>query len=144
MELMAGRKTDGMVVGNIKSGSNNVAYVTSADVNIGDFTVRQSLLYAARLRMGDNSSMAECRERYISVAEAVGLESALDNVIGSELYLGITLGQKRRLSIATELLALPAVLCCDEPTTGKLCESCTITSTIASSIAPPLWVRLTW
>lgn len=46
------------------------------------------------------------------------LERVRDSRIGGGLSRGISGGEKRRLSIATELLTCPAMLFLDEPTTG--------------------------
>jgi ABC-type multidrug transport system ATPase subunit len=125
MDLIVGRKKNGIQVGDISlpAGSiskfqDSVAYVSSVDIAIGEFTVMQSLFFAAQLRLGGALSAQQCRERCRSVAAAVGIEGSLNTIIGTVLVKGISGGQMRRLSIATELLALPSVLCLDEPTTG--------------------------
>ena len=98
---------------------SSLAYVTSSDICIGEFTVRQSLYFSARLRLGDTATETLVQQRVVEVATLVGLVDCLDTVIGSTLVSGISGGQKRRLMIATELLALPSVVLLDEPTTGK-------------------------
>jgi ABC-type multidrug transport system ATPase subunit len=117
--LIAGRKRDGLIAGSIKFPPNTIqAYVTSNDVHIGEFTVQESLYFSAQLRMGAGVSSLEIFERCRSVALSVGLESSLSTVIGTATTKGISGGQMRRLSIATELLASPSLLFLDEPTTG--------------------------
>lgn len=124
MDLIAGRKIDGIMTGSIEfDGSvniskSNIAYVQVTDVHIGEFTVMENLYYAARFRLGNNISDAEVTSRCHAIATSVSLENVVDVCVGSELTKGISGGQKKRLSIAIELLALPAVLCLDEPTSG--------------------------
>jgi ABC-type multidrug transport system ATPase subunit len=130
MDLIVGRKTSGIAVGKIlfngkpggDSSSNSscsVAYVQSTDVQIGEFTVMQSLYFAAQLRLGGGLMGQACEQHCREVATSVGLESVLHTIIGTPLIKGISGGQLRRLTIATELLASPTVLCLDEPTTGE-------------------------
>lgn len=58
------------------------------------------------------------------VLRAVGLQGAAETMIGTAFIKGISGGQRRRLSLAAELLAVPAVLCLDEPTSGERCCCC--------------------
>lgn len=125
MDLVAGRKLDGAMCGDIlidgcvpSDLSSPIAYVQSTDVHIGEFTVLENLYFAARLRLGGQCNPEECLRRCIDIAASLGLEGALQVVVGSDLVKGISGGQKKRLSIAIELLAIPFILCLDEPTTG--------------------------
>jgi ABC-type multidrug transport system ATPase subunit len=125
MDLVAERKHSGVRTGRIFYGDatcvqskQDVAYVQSSDVHIGEFTVAQNLYFSALLRLGCGLSEAELRSRCEEAAAAVGLSGAMDVKVGTELIKGISGGQKKRLSVATELLALPSVMCLDEPTTG--------------------------
>lgn len=55
---------------------------------------------------------------HLQVLEQLGLVDIRDSRIGGGLSRGISGGEKRRLSIGTELLTRPALLFLDEPTTG--------------------------
>ena len=125
MDLVAERKKDGIRCGSILYGmqtrimsKQDVAYIESSDVHIGEFTVRQNLVYAALLRLGAGMTTEALDKCVIDAAMAVGLSNKLDVIVGTDLVKGISGGQKKRLSIATELLAVPSILCLDEPTSG--------------------------
>lgn len=50
----------------------------------------------------------------------LGLSTCADTLVGGPLVKGISGGEKRRLSLAVELLSDPAVLYADEPTSGEI------------------------
>ena len=49
---------------------------------------------------------------------AFGLQNQANNVVGTPIRKGISGGQKRRLSIASQLITAPKILFLDEPTSG--------------------------
>ncbi|RHY22659.1 hypothetical protein DYB32_009441 [Aphanomyces invadans] len=83
-------------------------------------TVRESLLFSAYLRLPDSMTLREKIARVQTILHVVQLDDAANTVIGGLIsgIKGLSGGQKRRLSIATELLRLPSVLILDEPTSG--------------------------
>lgn len=119
MNLVAGMTDTGFVSGQIVVGEGcEIAYVECFDFHIEEFTVLQNLYFSALLRVGRSITHDECIDLCVKTAEMVGLEHVLDVVVGSGLRKGISGGQMKLLSIANELLSLPAVLCLDEPTSG--------------------------
>lgn len=94
------------------------AYVTQHDnILIPHLTVRETLYYQARLRLPEreHSSIPS----YIShLLRQTGLLDCADTPIGSNTVKGISGGEKRRVSIAIQLLSRPKVLFLDEPTSG--------------------------
>ena len=95
-------------------------YVEQTDTFIETMTVRESLLFSGYLRLPHDMPLEKKVERVSTVLRVVGLHKVADVVIGGTLsgVHGISGGQKRRLSIATELLRLPSILLLDEPTSG--------------------------
>ena len=91
---------------------HDIGYVPQADIVHGDLTVREALSYSADLRLGDDSAVDRRRavERAISEVE-------LEAHAGTRIAR-LSGGQRKRASVAVELLGQPGVLVLDEPTTG--------------------------
>ncbi|EOD49342.1 putative abc transporter protein [Neofusicoccum parvum UCRNP2] len=94
------------------------AYVMQTDVLQPTLTVRETLQYAADLRLPASVSKEERRRVVDEVILELGLKEAADTRIGNSVHKGCSGGEKRRTSIGVQLLANPSVLFLDEPTTG--------------------------
>ncbi|XP_010274916.1 PREDICTED: ABC transporter G family member 11 [Nelumbo nucifera] len=108
--LLNGRKT--------KLSFGTAAYVTQDDNLIGTLTVRETILYSARLRLPDKMPWSEKQELVESTIVEMGLQDCADTVVGNWHLRGISGGEKRRVSIALEILMRPRLLFLDEPTSG--------------------------
>ncbi|GAB2226646.1 hypothetical protein Drorol1_Dr00022461 [Drosera rotundifolia] len=98
--------------------SHKYAYVRQEDLFFSQLTVRETLSLAAELQLPQISSM-ESRDEYVnSLLFKLGLVSCADSVVGDAKVRGISGGEKKRLSLACELIASPSVIFADEPTTG--------------------------
>ncbi|CAG0879460.1 unnamed protein product, partial [Darwinula stevensoni] len=104
------------------------AYVQQEDLFIGTLTVREHLRFQARkaealLRMGKEIKHQQRMDRVEEVISDVklflGLSKCSDSIIGVPGRIqGISGGERKRLSIASEVLTDPPLLFCDEPTSG--------------------------
>ncbi|XP_074376264.1 ABC transporter G family member 11-like isoform X2 [Apium graveolens] len=94
------------------------AYVTQDDNLIGTLTVHETISYSARLRLPDKMPWDEKRSLVESTIVEMGLQDCADTVIGNWHLRGISGGEKRRVSIAIEILMRPRLLFLDEPTSG--------------------------
>lgn len=81
-------------------------------------TVRESLRYAAFLRLPRAMSVRDKNQRSEEVLLRLGLKGCADTLIGNESFRGISAGEKRRVSLAIQILTDPPVLLVDEPTSG--------------------------
>ncbi|CAL5870213.1 uncharacterized protein PFLUO_LOCUS4448 [Penicillium psychrofluorescens] len=88
------------------------------DALMPSLTVRESLRFAAGLRLPTWMSREEKNRRAEEILFKMGLKECADNLIGSELIKGISGGEKRRVTIAIQILTDPKVLLLDEPTSG--------------------------
>ncbi|XP_047318878.1 ABC transporter G family member 12-like [Impatiens glandulifera] len=95
-----------------------VAYVTQEDTMLGTLTVRETIAYSASLRLPSTMTKEEITAIVNSTITDMGLEDCADRLIGNWHLRGISGGEKRRLSIALEILTRPRLLFLDEPTSG--------------------------
>ena len=89
-----------------------MGYVPQDDIIHKELTVRRAMWYAARLRLPD-ASKEEIEKRIKDVLETVDLTAHADKAV--HVLSG---GQRKRVSIAVELLAQPDLLFLDEATSG--------------------------
>ncbi|XP_047325659.1 ABC transporter G family member 11 isoform X2 [Impatiens glandulifera] len=108
--LLNGRKT--------KLSFGAAAYVTQDDNLIGTLTVRETIAYSARLRLPDKMARSEKNALVESTIVEMGLQDCANTVIGNWHLRGISGGEKRRVSIAIEIIMRPRLLFLDEPTSG--------------------------
>ncbi|KAF2746946.1 P-loop containing nucleoside triphosphate hydrolase protein [Sporormia fimetaria CBS 119925] len=94
------------------------AYVIQQDILLPTLTVRETLTYAADLRLPGSVNKAERRRLVEEVIIELGLKEAADTRIGNHEHRGCSGGEKRRTSIGVQLLSNPSLLWLDEPTTG--------------------------
>eukprot|EP01018_Ginkgo_biloba_P024234 Gb_41809 [translate_table: standard] len=94
------------------------AYVTQEDNLIGTLTVRETISYSARLRLPDKMPWSEKKTLVEGTIVEMGLQECANTPIGNWHLRGISGGEKRRVSIALEILMRPRLLFLDEPTSG--------------------------
>ncbi|KAI0685355.1 P-loop containing nucleoside triphosphate hydrolase protein [Cytidiella melzeri] len=81
-------------------------------------TVRETLRYAAMIKLPSTISRKTKIARAEEVLKMLGLRDCANIMVGGELLKGISGGEKRRLSLACQMINDPAVLIVDEPTSG--------------------------
>lgn len=90
-----------------------IGLVPQDDILHSQLTVRRALGYAARLRFPEDTAKAERQARVDEVIHDLGLDARVNQPIHS-----LSGGQRKRVSVALELLTKPSLLFLDEPTSG--------------------------
>ncbi len=93
--------------------SNALGYVPQDDIVHKNLSVERALFYAGRLRLPKGTSHAQIAERVRQVLNDVDLMDQRKQLVAQ-----LSGGQRKRVNIALELLARPAVFFLDEPTSG--------------------------
>ncbi|KAJ8540413.1 hypothetical protein K7X08_030332 [Anisodus acutangulus] len=127
MDVLAGRKTGGYIDGHIKiSGypkkqetfARISGYCEQNDIHSPYVTVYESLVYSAWLRLPqdvDENKRTMFVDEVMELVELTPLRSALVGLPGVN---GLSTEQRKRLTIAVELVANPSIIFMDEPTSG--------------------------
>ncbi|KAF9484945.1 hypothetical protein BDN70DRAFT_871937 [Pholiota conissans] len=128
VEILAGKSKSGEISGqcsvlsdSITASAPRVGFVPQQDILPATLTVFETLLFAARLRLPENVTDKEKKERVDTLLEKLGISeirnARIGDVTGGKAR-GISGGEMRRVSIGLELIASPDVLLLDEPTSG--------------------------
>lgn len=94
------------------------AFVDQEDALMPTLTIYETILYSALLRLPRNMSYESKNMRVHETMAELGILHIKDSAIGQEGSRGISGGEKRRVSIACELVTSPSILFLDEPTSG--------------------------
>uniref|UniRef100_A0A0E0FPE6 ABC transporter domain-containing protein n=1 Tax=Oryza nivara TaxID=4536 RepID=A0A0E0FPE6_ORYNI len=127
MDVLAGRKTGGYIEGDIRiSGypkkqetfARISGYCEQNDIHSPHVTVYESLVFSAWLRLPSEVD-SEARKMFIEeVMDLVELTSLRGALVGLPGVSGLSTEQRKRLTIAVELVANPSIIFMDEPTSG--------------------------
>ncbi|XP_078168201.1 ABC transporter G family member 36-like isoform X2 [Carex rostrata] len=127
MDVLAGRKTGGYIEGSIgisgypkkqETFARISGYCEQFDIHSPQLTVYESLVFSAWLRLSPDVD-SEKRKMFIEeVMELVELKPLRDSLVGLPGVNGLSTEQRKRLTIAVELVANPSIIFMDEPTSG--------------------------
>nr|GEV68171.1 ABC transporter G family member 32 [Tanacetum cinerariifolium] len=135
MDVLAGRKTGGVIEGSIhisgypksqETFARISGYCEQNDIHSPCLTVVESLLFSAWLRL---PSDVDCKTQKIfveEVMELVELTPLKGALVGLPGVNGLSTEQRKRLTIAVELVANPSIVFMDEPTSGLDARSAAI------------------
>ncbi|GAA0170679.1 ATP-binding cassette [Lithospermum erythrorhizon] len=127
MDVLAGRKTGGYIEGDIKiSGypkkqetfARISGYCEQNDIHSPHVTVYESLVYSSWLQLPSEVDYATRKMFVDEVMELVELTPLRGALVGLPGVNGLSTEQRKRLTIAVELVANPSIIFMDEPTSG--------------------------
>ncbi|XP_022997377.1 pleiotropic drug resistance protein 1-like [Cucurbita maxima] len=127
MDVLAGRKTGGCTEGTItisgfpkrqETFARISGYCEQTDIHSPHVTVYESLVYSAWLRLSPDVDSGTKNMFIMEVMELMELTPLRDALVGLPGVNGLTTEQRKRLTIAVELVANPSIIFMDEPTSG--------------------------
>lgn len=96
----------------------SIAHVRQDDRLLPHLTVRETLSFVAKLRLPTHFTQAQRDQRVDDVIAELRLRQCANTRVGNDYVRGVSGGERRRVSIAVQLLWNPGILILDEPTSG--------------------------
>lgn len=130
MDVLAMRKNTGEISGEVRlnghlqeeiSFRRCTGYVEQFDTQSPQLTIKETMMFSAKLRLAetDTSVTKESIEKFVNqTMHMLELTNQQDLQVGTDATGGLSFEQRKRLSIAVELVANPSILFLDEPTSG--------------------------
>ncbi|KAH1243467.1 Pleiotropic drug resistance protein 3 [Glycine soja] len=127
MDVLSGRKTGGIIEGDIRIGGypkvqktfeRVSGYCEQNDIHSPYITVEESVTYSAWLRLPTEIDSVTKGKFVEEVLETIELDYIKDCLVGIPGQSGLSTEQRKRLTIAVELVSNPSIIFMDEPTSG--------------------------
>ncbi|XP_037440593.1 ABC transporter G family member 41-like [Triticum dicoccoides] len=142
--VLAGRKTGGVIEGDIRIGgypkiqqtfARISGYCEQTDVHSPQITVGESVAYSAWLRLPPEIDSKARNEFVNEVLETIELDEIRDSLVGIPGVNGLSTEQRKRLTIAVELVSNPSIIFMDEPTSGLDARAAAIVMRAVKNVA---------
>ncbi|KAJ8498866.1 hypothetical protein OPV22_009418 [Ensete ventricosum] len=144
LDVLAGRKTGGTIEGDIRIGgypkrqetfARISGYCEQSDIHSPQITVEESVMYSAWLRLPPQID-GKTRSKFAQeVLETIELDSIKDSLVGMQGVSGLSTEQRKRLTIAVELVSNPSIIFMDEPTSGLDARAAAIVMRAVKNVA---------
>eukprot|EP00192_Tetraselmis_astigmatica_P001759 CAMPEP_0117657340 /NCGR_PEP_ID=MMETSP0804-20121206/5278_1 /TAXON_ID=1074897 /ORGANISM="Tetraselmis astigmatica, Strain CCMP880" /LENGTH=1545 /DNA_ID=CAMNT_0005463787 /DNA_START=295 /DNA_END=4932 /DNA_ORIENTATION=- len=127
MDVISGRKTQGEIKGELlvngrpkvqSTFARKMGYVEQTDIHSPQTTVREALQFSAALRLPAEATPMQRNQVVQDTIAMVELELLQESLVGMPGLSGLSGEQRKRLTIAVELVSNPSVVFLDEPTSG--------------------------
>ncbi|GJN14015.1 hypothetical protein PR202_gb00786 [Eleusine coracana subsp. coracana] len=144
LDVLAGRKTGGIIEGDIRVGgypkfqqtfARISGYCEQTDVHSPQITVGESVAYSAWLRLPTEIDSKTRNEFVNQVLETIELDQIRDALVGIPGVNGLSTEQRKRLTIAVELVSNPSIIFMDEPTSGLDARAAAIVMRAVKNVA---------
>uniref|UniRef100_A0ACD5Y0G5 Uncharacterized protein n=1 Tax=Avena sativa TaxID=4498 RepID=A0ACD5Y0G5_AVESA len=144
LDVLAGRKTGGVIEGDIRIGgypkiqkyfARISGYCEQTDVHSPQITVGESVAYSAWLRLPPEIDSKTRNEFVNEVLETIELDEIKDSLVGVRGVNGLSTEQRKRLTIAVELVSNPSIIFMDEPTSGLDARAAAIVMRAVKNVA---------
>ncbi|XP_039114164.1 pleiotropic drug resistance protein 3-like isoform X2 [Dioscorea cayenensis subsp. rotundata] len=144
LDVLSGRKTGGAIEGDIRIGgypkmqetfARISGYCEQTDIHSPQITVEESVIFSAWLRLPNNIDSKTRSEFVNDVLETIELDDIKDALVGTQGVNGLSTEQRKRLTIAVELVANPSILFMDEPTSGLDARAAAIVMRAVKNVA---------
>ncbi|KAM3193834.1 hypothetical protein ACQJBY_070459 [Aegilops geniculata] len=144
LDVLAGRKTGGVIEGDIRIGgypklqqtfARISGYCEQTDVHSPQITVGESVVYSAWLRLPPETDSKARNEFVNEVLETIELDEIRDSLVGIPGVDGLSTEQRKRLTIAVELVSNPSIIFMDEPTSGLDARAAAIVMRAVKNVA---------
>jgi ABC-type multidrug transport system ATPase subunit len=133
LDILARKAKTGRIEGEMYVNGNTIlddsfrrvtGYVDQEDTLLSTLTVYEAVLLSALLRLPRDMSRQAKEFRTLETMNELGILGIKDSRIGESGKRSISGGEKRRVSIACELVTGPSILFLDEPTSGRHYSRC--------------------
>ncbi|XP_059652225.1 pleiotropic drug resistance protein 3-like [Cornus florida] len=143
LDVLSGRKTSGTIEGQIKIGgyprvqetfARISGYCEQTDIHSPQITVEESVIFSAWLRLHPHIDSKTKYEFATEVLETIELDGIKDALVGIPGVSGLSTEQRKRLTIAVELVANPSIIFMDEPTSGLDARAAAIVMRVVKNV----------
>lgn len=93
----------------IEDFKHSVGFVPQDDIVYAELTVRENLIYSGRFRLPRVTTDREIEELADETLASLGLSRVADSPVGDIRRRGVSGGERKRVSIGLELMALPSI-----------------------------------
>ncbi|GFP80386.1 pleiotropic drug resistance protein 3 [Phtheirospermum japonicum] len=144
LDVLSGRKTSGTIEGEIRIGgypkvqstfARISGYCEQTDIHSPQITVEESVIFSAWLRLDPQIDSKTKYEFIKQVLQTIELDGIKDSLVGMPGVDGLSTEQRKRLTIAVELVANPSIIFMDEPTTGLDARAAAIVMRAVKNVA---------
>ncbi|KAF8008256.1 hypothetical protein BT93_K2047 [Corymbia citriodora subsp. variegata] len=143
LDVLSGRKTGSFIEGDIKVGgypkvqasyARVSGYCEQFDIHSPQVTIEESVAYSAWLRLPAYIDKNMRAEFVATVLEMIELDDIKGAIVGVPGVTGISTEQRKRLTIAVELVSNPSIIFMDEPTSGLDARAAAIVMRVVKNI----------